>query len=395
MLISGQCSLHLGRMEHGNAGNAYVIIGLLEGISKLGEKWKIFSTIQISSELAEKYDVTVLPLWIYDQHLSSERPEDDFDIQRFVADFDLVLDLSGDLMGPNADLIYPGRRILGDTIASKISQAQTYHFALGVSPGPFESGIDAIASVGSFDHVFVREPNSYKKMLELTPDGRLSYGPCPSLLYPGFQKNQEVQDTNLLGVAPSIWNIDENGSHEEILEQVSHLIEVLMSRNSNMEIVYFSHSNSFDPVLLDRGELVLGVGNDWVQTKTLREELQFRFPGKELGPMRHENLAKEIASLGGLITGRVHGTIASHSQGVPAWMLEYRKGPRPLKNKGFMDMFGATDRLLRPETSKEEIEDSAVFDLNAERERLIQRYNDLRTESLDTIRKAISYFGAT
>lgn len=377
-------------MEHGNIGNAYIIVGLLDAICKLDDKWIIYTTLQLTDELARTYGVIVLPISSYDPKLSESSDFESPPAHELAREFDLVLDLSGDLMGPNADLIYQGRQEWGMKMSSDIAKNSQKYFALGVSPGPFETSNQALAAIGSYDQVFAREPYSFRRNKALLPCERLKFSPCPSILYPQFRQGRIESEKNVVGIAPSIWNVGA-GSKASLLErQIEEILAGLKSTDPKVELVYFSHANSFAPERLRQGKLELGPGNDWRETSKLRKSLLRSFPGNEMGPLRHEEMAGFISSLNFLITGRIHATVAAHSQGVPAWMLDYRWGPRPLKNKGFMELFDASERLIGQETRMKQIRTSTEIDFKNERARLLDRHRDLTVTATNDLKEILA-----
>ena len=57
ILLTGQCSLHWGRMEYGNIGNYYIFESILIYLNQYFPNCKIYTTFQCSEELCEKFNV--------------------------------------------------------------------------------------------------------------------------------------------------------------------------------------------------------------------------------------------------------------------------------------------------------------------------------------------------
>ena len=389
IFITGQCTLHIGRMEHGNVGNAYVIVGLLQGLQGTFRDIEIKTTLQLTDELATTYGLEVISPSIYDNEMF-EGPQSDDSLLALANWADLTIDLSGDLLGPNANLIYKGRLNRGVHVSKVLSQGSSLYVALGTSPGPFENSNGALETMAAFDLVFAREMESYEHISKLVSSDSIRSGFCTSFLYPSFNDRDTKKQTGTVGVSPSIWNLTDDGVNDLVFEQISTILEGLLRRDPSLKVTYFSHANGFNPELLADGELSIREGNDWTSTLELRRRLEKRFPGVDQTPIRHQEMANFVKNLDYQITGRIHASVSGHMQGVPTWMIDYRRGPEPLKNKGFMRLFGSESRLIGSDTSLEDVRETIVFDYEEESSRLLRRGQELRDGSLSMLSRVRS-----
>src|SRR5690606_37053726 len=122
ILVIGQCSLHMGRMEFGNIGNYYIIEPFFRELKRSFPAANICTTLQMSRSFCEREGVTVLPVDLYyawrDNELELARHELHLSAKRFDLDrgrstpyleavlwADLVIDFSGDIWGDNANFL--------------------------------------------------------------------------------------------------------------------------------------------------------------------------------------------------------------------------------------------------------------------------------------------------
>jgi len=65
ILVTGQCTLHWGRLEFGNIGNYYVAEPLFRELRRVFPGAEIRTTFQMSNEFCERENVTRLPMELY------------------------------------------------------------------------------------------------------------------------------------------------------------------------------------------------------------------------------------------------------------------------------------------------------------------------------------------
>jgi hypothetical protein len=157
ILLTGQCTLHWGRMEFGNIGNYYILEPLVRELHRVFVGAEIRTTFQLSREFSQRERVTVLPMDLYygwqEDDLARAEKETaaarhyaatgsltlDTPFIKEVLAADLVVDFSGDLWGDNAVILGPNRLQTGlckDRTAQLLGKPVVL---LAGSPGPFAS----------------------------------------------------------------------------------------------------------------------------------------------------------------------------------------------------------------------------------------------------------------
>src|SRR5690554_600297 len=123
ILLTGQCSLHWGRMEFGNIGNYYIIEPFIRELHRVFPDCEIRTTFQMSERFCTEEGVDVLPMDLFygwaDQDLPLAKKEAEL-AERFsesgelseqtpyleaVLWADTVIDFSGDIWGDNANFL--------------------------------------------------------------------------------------------------------------------------------------------------------------------------------------------------------------------------------------------------------------------------------------------------
>ena len=79
ILITGQCTLHWGRMEFGNIGNYYIIEPFFRELRRVFPVSEIKTTFQMSNRFCKEESVSILPMELYygwnDKDLEQAREE--------------------------------------------------------------------------------------------------------------------------------------------------------------------------------------------------------------------------------------------------------------------------------------------------------------------------------
>ena len=157
ILLTGQCTLHWGRLEFGNIGNYYVTEPLFRELGRVFPDAEIRTTFQMTDEFCEREKVTRLPVELYygwngndltdakkdlevaEAYLKTGDPEELTPYVLEVLACDLFVDFSGDIWGDNADLVGPGRFEVG-LLKNKVAQLLGKKNAMiAGSPGPFNT----------------------------------------------------------------------------------------------------------------------------------------------------------------------------------------------------------------------------------------------------------------
>jgi colanic acid/amylovoran biosynthesis protein len=381
ILLIGQLTLQLGRIEHGNIGNFYIIEPLIKNLHKTFPSADIYTTFQMTKEFCKKEKIICLPMeFYYDWSPNSldtaykelaiasiyNESHQLIDTTPFINEVlksDLVIDFSGDIWGKNADLIGENRFLIG-LIKDRIVQLLNKKNVMLVgSPGPFDKN-DAFAKVvySNFDLVTNREPISTKllkkwgfdisKTLSLSGPAFL-FKAAPKIKYQKIDKNKFNNTQPKIGFTICGWNFTrgpysiENRKEKEFLPFVK-TIEYI-SQNTNSYIYLISHSNGFD---IFKNKIQLKYGRDYPIIKKLYEIVKKRNIAKNIflveGIYNPADTKAIISKFDMMVSGRVHGCIAALSQYIPAVLIDYGHEPKAHKIKGFAKLIGVEKYIANP-----------------------------------------------
>lgn len=365
-------------MEFGNLGNAYVAYGFFGLLRRWFPQARISTTLEFSSGFLARYSLTQLPKELWDSgpqwglsdaradRISAERLgphgfyEPSSSYLQAVIDADVVLDLSGDMWGDNANEIHAHRfetgllRILTAQILGKKTAL------VASSPGPFsDEALNGLAGevLRGYDLVLNRESKS-TAVLETTfgPIVEARSRSCPSVEFIttvkekiGINATPSMQPT--IGFSICGWNLP--GSYWRdtqidpiLLKELSTLVHNL-AMFSGARMVLFSHANGFQ---LDSAKKTDLPGRDYELARQIFDDVKNSSKGlmveleqQVLGP---EKTIELISDFDLLISGRAHGCLAGLALGVPTVMVDYANGARAHKTRGFMDLFGQGDRII-------------------------------------------------
>jgi colanic acid/amylovoran biosynthesis protein len=157
ILVTGQCTLHWGRMEFGNIGNFYIMEPFFRLIHEIFSGAEVSTTFQMSERFCKDEKVNRLPMSLFydwqddlklsqnelsiaNDFLKTQRLQNTTPYINLVKDMDLVIDFSGDIWGDNADFLGEDRFMVG-LIKDRVAQifAKKTVMVAG-SPGPFSEG---------------------------------------------------------------------------------------------------------------------------------------------------------------------------------------------------------------------------------------------------------------
>ncbi len=65
IFITGQCSLHWGRLEYGNIGNYYIIEPLFKELLNVFPEAEIVTTFQMTDDFCERKNIKLLPMDLF------------------------------------------------------------------------------------------------------------------------------------------------------------------------------------------------------------------------------------------------------------------------------------------------------------------------------------------
>lgn len=383
VLVIGLCTLHWGRMEFGNVGNYYIVKPFFEQLRRVFPHAEIATTFQMSEEFCAPEAVKVLPSDLYyswDKDLLAQAQEEYVSAKAFaeqgmllchtpyideVLASDLVVDLSGDMWGDNADIAGKNRfkiAVLKDRVAQLLGKKTVM---LAGSPGPFQRCSDEELALvrqtyAAFDYVTNREQVSTDRLRAWNFDlTRTEDNFCPAFLCNPEKNNlikkrlDEFRKGKLLtGVSICGFNFPTGEyntwprADEEFLPFCQLIEHIVLNRHS--KVMLLSHNNAF----VRQPNFQLQNGRDYVILQKLHEVLLQR------GHVQQEDLllwdvpffapeVKYAICLTDLyVSGRAHGAVAAFSQNVPCLVLDYLNGPTPQKLKGFARDVGMEEYVV-------------------------------------------------
>ncbi|MCK5018992.1 MAG: polysaccharide pyruvyl transferase family protein [Candidatus Peribacteraceae bacterium] len=390
IFLTGQTTLHWGRMEYGNIGNYYIIEPFVRELHKTFTDCDIYTTLQMSDGFCSKEKITRLPIELYyswnnDNYLNETIHElglasiynktgklfYETEYIKEVLKSDLVIDFSGDLWGSNADIIGNNRFLVGlikDRVAQLLGK-KTVMFA--GSPGPFkDDGIKEFAkeTYANFELVTNREPLS-TRLLEANgfDISRTKSLACPSFLFESVAGEKKVQllkgeglDTDKPKVCFILcgWNFidgpfDKTDRNDNEFTQFAEAIE-FVSENLGADIYLMSHSNGF-PIYPEEFKLLHG--RDYYTIKQLQRLIQRRGIATKLHLLDGVYDAWETKAILGnfemLISGRIHGCVGGLSQNIPTVIIDYGHAPKAHKITGFATVVGNEEYIANPAVNRD------------------------------------------
>ncbi len=387
ILLIGQCTLHLGRMEFGNIGNYYIIESFVRELHNTFPLCKIKSTLQMSKRFSDDEKIEVIPMGVYygwqKSELESVRKElsisESYKVTgkveastpyiNAVMWADLVIDFSGDIWGDNANFLGENRFLIGllkDKIAKNFGKKTVM---LAGSPGPFsDEQTKGLAKeiYGEFDLVTNREPISTKlleqdgfdvsKTQDLACPAFLFESPySPSfgevLLQEGLEKSPSVKP--VVGFILCGWNFElgpfdkwprNDVDYNKFVEAVEFISEEL-----NARVCLMSHSNGFE---VPPAKFELKQGRDYPIAKHLEKIIIERGVAQNVFVLEGVYDAWQTKAIVGsfdmLVSGRVHAAVAALSQNIPTVIIDYGHEPKAHKLLGFAAVVGVQEYVANP-----------------------------------------------
>lgn len=385
ILVIGQSTVHWGRLEFGNIGNFYIIEPFFKQLHRVYPTAEIVTTFQMTEEFCRSAKISCLPMELYyswtetslDQSLKELGLASIYsttgqlvETTEFIDEVlrsDLVVDLSGDIWGDNADFLGRHRFLVGlvkDRVAQLLGKPVVM---IAGSPGPFthpETLGFAREVFAHFSMVTNREPISEKVLRESGFDvSKVRSFACPAFLFePGEEYKarsilqsipQYDSGKGLVGVILCGWNFpagpfDKWPRSDDEFELFAKLIEHI-TEDLGLQVCLLSHSNGFTP---PPQEFELIHGRDYKVLKQLQEILA------------HRCIATNVFALDGiydpwttkaiigcfdiLVSGRIHGAVAGLSQGVPTVIIDYGQAPKAHKLRGFAEVVGLCEYVVDP-----------------------------------------------
>ena len=384
IFVTGQCTLHWGRLEFGNIGNYYVAEPLFREIRRVFPQAEVRTTFQMSDEFCEREHIVRLPMeWYYgwdDEDLPVAREEFAIATEysksgvisrktpyiEEVLECDLFIDFSGDIWGDNADLVGPDRFFVG-LLKDRVAQLLGKKTAMVAgSPGPFENEeLKGFARevFNAFDLVTNRE---FKSVELLQEDGfdvsKVKSFACPAFLFePAGSEQMEVvlqrdqlflENKEKVGFVLCGWNMlegpytkwpraDSEFKHFVVLAE--HILNT-----TDADIYFMSHSNGFD--LPPHFKLIHG--RDYPFAQKMYELMLARGHAKRVhlvdGLYSPAETKGILGKLDVLVSGRVHAAVGALAQHIPTLIIDYGHEPKAHKLKGFAEVAGVLNYVCDP-----------------------------------------------
>jgi colanic acid/amylovoran biosynthesis protein len=396
ILVTGLTTLHWGRMEFGNVGNYYIIAALFPELLKVFPDAQITTTLQLSDEFLKLYNLKMLPLESY--YAWRENDEDlHFALEEYAIAFiyhetgclvnetkyikevlksELIIFLHGDMWGDNADA-NGSNRFFVDILKTRIAQLLGKRTVmLASSPGPVsEEKTLSLAKIvyAGFELVANREDHSKTILADAGFDVSKTFNyACPSFLFGKHLYPKTVDVEKLykeagiplqtgcknIGVIPSTYSFSGTSfdqwkwveqDFESFIEIIEHIVNM---KGDNVILIPHAYGFKFTPnferihwrdykMLCQIYDLLKERGNIDMEHVFRLDSLQYPWEAHAF-----------LGRLDMLVSGRVHGSVASLSQCVPTMAISYKSGPLPHKMLAFYELVGMGRFVVsRKETS--------------------------------------------
>ncbi len=384
ILATGQSTIHWGRLEFGNIGNFYIIEPFFRELHRVFPAAEIVTTFQMTDEFCKRERISCLPMKLYYSWTDNDLDESlkELGIANIysttgklvgttkyideVLKSDLIIDLSGDIWGDNADFLGKDRFLVGlikDRVAQLLGKPVVM---IAGSPGPFNNPetLDFAKEVfANFNLVTNREPISKEMLREkgFEVSGVKSFA-CPAFLFEPakdeniitiYQNIDNHNNTPVVGFILCGWNFptgpfDKWPRPDDDFILFAEFIEYITER-LGLQVCLMSHSNGFN---LPPSEFKLIHGRDYKVIKQLQNVLTNRGITKNVfaldGIYDPWTTKAIIRNFDMLISGRLHGAVAGLSQKVPTVMIDYGHEPKAHKLRGFAKVVGITEYVVDP-----------------------------------------------
>jgi len=391
ILLTGQCTVHWGRLEFGNIGNYYITETTVRELHRVFPHADIVTTFQLTNNFCERERISCLPMELFyswsgndvEQSLSELGIASIYNetgemlhptpyIEE-VLKSDLVLDLSGEMWGDHAEPVGKDRFLVG-LIKDRTAQLCNKPVVLvASSQGPFSdekvsafakvvfrnfklvanrepASTDLLKSCGfdttnvrNFaDPAFLFEPKSDDEMSEVYATEKIidSEKKTVGFILCGFNMLQGPYDK---------WPRSDN-EYYQFAEAIEFIVNSLGAR-----VVLMSHQNGFE--LPPNFRLING--RDYPIVKQLQGVVHKR--GKvnmdhvlcidnPYDPRETKAIIKQFDMF---VTGRVHALVAALSQCVPSVLINRGFGPVSHRNIGFARTVGIEDYIANPASSED------------------------------------------
>jgi len=433
ILVTGQCTLHWGRLENGNIGNYYIVETTFRELHRVFPNAEIVTTFQMTDEFQLREKVTSLPMELF--YAWSEH-----DLEKAILEYgiatifhatnklvlrtpyidevmksDLVIDFSGEMWGYHADLVGKNRFLVG-LLKDRVPQLLRKHTVMlagtqGRFPDPQIKDF-AKEVFRSFDLVANREAETEKLLIADGFDvSNLRNYACPAFLFEPasdeemrdiYEREHLLKETkpivgfvlcgfNMLTAPYDKWPREDH-EYTNFAELIEYIVQEL-----EVGVILLSHSNGFE--LPPNFKLIHG--RDYPIIKQLQRIVHERgnVPTEDVrcikDPYNPKQMKAIIGHLDMLVTGRLHASVAGISQSVPTVVIMHGHGQESHKTIGFFDIAGLDDYVVKPDnTETMKVAVKKCWENSAEiREHLDKRIpevQEIARASFDAIKEAIA-----
>jgi colanic acid/amylovoran biosynthesis protein len=379
ILLTGLCSVHMGRIEFGNIGNYYIVEVTVRELHRVFPNAEIVTTFQMTEDFALRERVTVLPLEIYytwsDGDLDNALKE--LAIANLYAETgtivittpyideirkcDWVCDFSGEMWGDHAEPVGKNRFLIN---LIKIRIAQLFNVKtvlLAGSQGPFvlTETVKPFAQLvyKNFDKILNREAASIE-LLErngFNISNALSFTDPAFLFEPASQESirKILLDDNIVHTSKKTvgfvlcgFNMlegpyDKEPRREDEFTQFAELVEYIVNE-LGARVFFMSHQNGFET----KSGFKFINGRDYPYAKALHEiVLRRNKVASDMvicakGPYSPKETKAIISNFNMFVSGRIHAFVAAVSQCVPTVIINRGFGGVSHRNIGFARSVG-------------------------------------------------------
>jgi colanic acid/amylovoran biosynthesis protein len=433
IFVTGQCTLHWGRMEFGNIGNYYIMEPFFRELHRVFPGAEIRTTLQMSERFCREEGVTSVPMEVYYAWRDDELARAEHELQlseepqagklagqttpyiELVKWADLVVDFSGDIWGDNANFLGHDRFRVGlikNRVAQNLGKPTVM---LAGSPGPFSDPSTLMFAkqvYAGFDLVTNREPNSTRQLDKLGFDmSRTIDASCPAFMFtpapPDSVKNllgreellPEQRVKPVVGFILCGWNFGQGPfdlwPREDAEYEVFAKNVLLITRSLGARVCLMSHSNGFDkPPAAFKAKH----GRDYPVMKQLQRVLHDQGATDDVmcldGVYDAWQTKAIIGSFDMLVSGRVHAAVAGLSQSVPTVIIDYGHPPKAHKLRGFATVAGVSEFVADPANGAELAETiercwAQRKEIRESLDRRIPQVKDLSSQSFDYLSSMI------
>lgn len=414
ILITGQATVHWGRIEFGNIGNYYIVETAVRELHRVFPEAELVTTFQMTDEFCRRERIACVPMELF--YSWSDHDVDDALNELGIATIynatgklvrstpyidevlksDLVIDFSGEMWGDHADLVGPDRFLVGlikDRVAQLLKKPTVL---LAGSQGPFSDERSKAFAQQVFKD-FKLVPNREAASADLLKangfdisrvrnftDPAFLFDPAPDSEMAGIYRDEKIVSAdkktvgfilcgfNMLQGPYDKWPRDDS-EYTQFAESVEYIVNVLGAR-----VVLLSHQNGFELP----PNFTLINGRDYPVVKQLQTVVAQRKLANmdDVLCLDRPYLPKQTKAIIGqfdmFVTGRVHGFVAAVSQHVPTVLITRGHGPVSHRNIGFARSVGLEEYIADPRS---------VQDLLAK----LQRCWDNRDSLRETLRQRI------